>query len=87
MFVLFTLENSETCAKEEVVYELSDDSTKEYIGSVGLELIEDKNSSEGIEVGEDNGSGVELEGYSYIYEILECTREEVEENYGEIMQL
>ncbi len=84
---MFTLENSETCAKEEVVYELSDDSTKEYIGSVGLELIEDKNSSEGIEVGEDNGSGVELEGYSYIYEILECTREEVEENYGEIMQL
>lgn len=87
MFILYTLKNPDICTDEEKVYELPDGSTEDYINMIGDELVEDKNTSEGIEVGEDDGSGVEVEGYYFTYKILKGTKAEVEEGYGIIYQV
>ena len=93
VYVLMIISNEEVaCSETREVYafDMSDSVSPDtdWIQDYLDELINDKNASEGIEVGEADESGVEIVGYTGYYEILEgMTRAEIEEEYGDIIEV
>ena len=91
MYVLFTLVNEDDArSNEQVVYRINDTDVQDarYLSEIMDDLIEDKNISNGIVVGEDNGDGIEITGYLCSYEFLQdVTPEEIEEEYGKILEV
>ena len=93
LYVLMIISNEEVaCSETREVYafDMSDSVSPDtdFIQDYLDELINDKNASEGIEVGEANESGVEIVGYTCGWEILEnMTEAEILEEYGEILEV
>ena len=84
MFVLFNLETGYVGEDATEVYEFDDDTSEDTLDEYGQQLADDHAEMYGHTAGEDN-NGVEYEGGTYTYEILEdMTKEEIEEEYGEI---
>ena len=91
MFVLFKLRTNSVGCDSNDVYELEDVSAlnsdgavnEDYINETGYELAMDNAESYGIEQNEE----IEDEPFSFSYEILTGTREEIEEEYGEIVSI
>lgn len=84
MFVLFKLETGYIGEKSMEVYEFDDGTSEDTFDEYGQQLANDIAEMYGHIVGEEI-DGVEYDGGTYTYEILEgMTREEIEEEYGEI---
>lgn len=84
MFVLFNLDTGYAGEDTTEVYEFDDNTSEDTLNEYGQQLADDHAEMYGHTAGE-NTYGVEYEGGSYSYEILEdMTREEIEEEYGEI---
>lgn len=84
MFVVFKLETGYVGEETTEVYEFDEDTSEDTINEYGQLIANDNAEMYGHNVGEVM-DGVEYEGGTYTYEILEgMTREEVEEEYGEI---
>jgi hypothetical protein len=85
MFVLFTLTTGFAGEDQRVVYEFPEGTTEENISDYGSELAVDNAESYGHYMGDDI-DGVEYTEAECNYEILEGSREEIEEDWGEICQ-
>lgn len=84
MFVAFKLETGYVGEETTEVYEFDDDTSEDTLNEYGQQIADDNAEMYGHTAGEDN-NGVEYEGGTYTYEILEdMTKEEIEEEYGEI---
>lgn len=93
LYVLMIISNEEVVGsetREVYAFDMNDSISPDtdWIQDYLDELINDKNASEGIEVGEADESGVEIVGYTGYYEILEgMNRAEIEEEYGDIIEV
>lgn len=85
-FVKFTLSTNYVGTATTEVYEIPDDEANEStLEALGYDLARDNAEMYGIEA-EDDGCEPE-DPFSYNYELLTGTREEIEEDYGCILSL
>lgn len=88
MLVLFKLRTDRVGCDTDEVYEIEDkyasneDGTlnETYLNEVGYDLARDNAEMYGVQQDEE----IEEEPFSYLFEVLECSREEAEELYGEV---
>ena len=84
MFVLFNLETGYVGEDATEVYEFDDDTSEDTFDEYGQQLADDHAEMFG-HTAEEETDGVEYEGGTDTYEMLEdMTREEIEEEYGEL---
>ena len=92
MFVLFNLSTYRAGCDVHEVYEFPDGTSEQEINDYGDNLAYDNAEMHGVfdEAREDcEESGLEFdegEYYSSSYEVLNMTREEIEEEYGEVVR-
>lgn len=85
-FVKFTLSTNYVGTTAIEVYEISDEEVNEStLDALGYDLARDNAEMYGIEAEDDGFEPEEL--FSFNYEILEGSREEIEEDYGVILSL
>lgn len=92
MFVLYDLRTNRVDCDARGVYELDDEEgarnldgsvNEKYLDEIGWELARDNAEIYGIDCDDED----EEDSVSYSYEILDKTREEVEEEYGNISSI
>lgn len=81
-FVLFKLSTNAVGQESENVYEV-DSTEEEYLNSLGHDFARDNAESFGVEQSDDSDE----EPFYYTWEILAKTREEIEEEYGEVLNV
>lgn len=85
-FVKFTLSTNYVGTTTTEVYEIPDEEVNEStLDALGYDLARDNAEMYGIEAEDDGFEPEDL--FSFNYEVLEGSREEIEEDYGEILKI